>query len=416
MKNEQSDQRPIARVGVIGAGRRGALYFNAIPDDVDVRIVAIADPSVSSSQAFAKRFADGQDVSYYEDGLEMLANEDLDAVIVASPNAEHVPYAVESMSQSLTLMLEKPVATTVDDLAALWRAYQDSDSGHTLVGFVLRYTPFYSAVRDIVRSGRLGEILSIEASENINTRLSLTQHRGWRHDTAKSGGWMVEKCCHDFDVLGYLIDSRPSRIYSMASAKHFRPRPDEEQLGRFQPDPETDHVEPDNPGSDVAQHSPYSPSNLPDRQVATLEFENGTLATFTAVMAQPKTTRRLRIFGTEGLLEGDIRSDTIVLSFPDPAGSAEFAVEEIPVDPGSPQNHYGGDAVLGDAFWHLAAGVEGATPLRAGLRDGIDGVLAAIALQRSAATGQPVEMDDLRREVFGDLAGDLGAPSAAHTG
>src|SRR5690625_6751390 len=79
------------------------------------------------------------------------------------------------------------------------------------------------------------------------------------------------------------------------------------------------------------QHSPYGPSNLPDRQVATIEFENGTQATFTAVMAQPRTTRRIRVFGTEGLLEGDISAKSITLSFPDPAGGKGTSEEQIAV-------------------------------------------------------------------------------------
>lgn len=403
------------RVGVIGAGRRSALYFgDTIPDDINAHIVAIADPNATSSASFADRFAAGYQPAIYDDGLEMLATEDLDAVIVASPNAEHVPYAVKSMEQSLTLMLEKPVATTIEDLTTLWQAYQEHESSDTLVGFVLRYTPFYSAVRKIVKSGRLGEILSIEASENLNTRLTLTQHRGWRHDTAKSGGWMVEKCCHDFDVLSYLIGSRPARVFSVASPMHFFPRPAREQLPRFQPKPDSAHQDPENQSSDVAQHSPYTPSDLPDRQVAMLEFENGTLATFTAVMAQPKTTRRLRIFGTEGLLEGDITSDSIVVSHPDPSGTAETTVENIPVSPGTPADHYGGDAVLGDAFWHLAAGDPSSTP-RAGLAEGIEGVLTALAVQQSAASGQPIDVDELRHQVFGVSGAEPAGLSAIQT-
>lgn len=405
------------RVGVIGAGLRASGFFRDIPPDLEdaVQIAALADPDQTKRADFgeliavtqqdpqahaavAGRWAPGDHQAEYSDGLELLAEQpDLDALIVASPNSQHVPYAVEAMSQSLPLMLEKPVATSIEDLAALWRADQAVGGSTTLVGFVLRYTPFYSKVREIVQSGRLGTILSIEANENLATPLTKRQYRGWRQDTDKSGGWMVEKCCHDFDILSHLLDSRPTRVFSMASAQHFRPRPEAEQLARFQVEP---------PGGDDAgqalpdtmQHSPYSASNLPDRQVATLEFANGVYATFTATMAQPRTTRRIRIFGTEGMLEGATVEKAIRLQFPDPAGGRDFTEEHIDIAAGS-SGHSGGDAVLNEAFWKLAAG-RGNTS-RAGLAEGIDAVLTALAVQSSAASGQPVDMADLRSQVYG---------------
>src|SRR5690606_33619696 len=146
------------------------------------------------------------------------------------------------------------------------------------------------------------------------------------------------------------------------------------------------------------QHSPYAPSGLPDRQVATLEFASGTLATFTAVMAQPRSTRRLRIFGTEGLLEGDLGAQSIELSFPDPAGGSGSTREHEHVETG-PSGHQGGDAVLAETFWRTAAG-EDRVP-RAGLADGIDAALGAMALQDSARTGQAVDIAPLRAQGFG---------------
>lgn len=391
------------KVGLIGSGQRAASYFRNVPSDMaeSVDLAAIADPDAERRGAFAGLFDAEPD--FHDDGVEMLRERDLDAVVIASPNDEHVPYAVEAMRQGLPLMLEKPVATTVEGLSALWTAEQARTASRTVVGFVLRYTPFYERVREIVRSGRLGEILSVQADENLGTGLTLMQYQGWRQDVGHSGGWMLEKCCHDLDVLGYVLDSRPVRVHSMASALSFRPRPEAEQLPRFRPAAAPGELDFGDEATKDAlrsstQHSPYSPSGLPDRQVATLEFDSGTLATFTAVMAQPRTTRRLRIFGTEGLLEGDLGARTLDLSFPDPAGGAGTTQEHETVQVGT-SGHNGGDEILGELFWHLAAGQERVP--RAGLAEGIDAVLCAMALQDSARTGMPVELADLRRTVFG---------------
>src|SRR5699024_6484430 len=151
---------------------------------------------------------------------------------------------------------------------------------------------------------------------------------------------MLEKCCHDMDILSYLMGSGPTRVFSMVSALPYRPRPECEQL-KSSPPPagrgvtEFGDTATNEALRDTMQHSPYGPSNLPDRQVATIEFENGTQATFTAVMAQPRTTRRIRVFGTEGLLEGDISAKSITLSFPDPAGGKGTSEEQIAVVSGS---------------------------------------------------------------------------------
>lgn len=394
------------RVGLVGASQRASAYFRNIPSDMAsaVRLTSIADPEPTRREAFAALV--GAEPELLDDGIAMLRDHALDAAVVTPPNDQHAPYAIEAMRRGLPLLLEKPVATTLEDLAALWQAEQARPGGRTVVGFVLRYTPFYSRVREIVRSGRLGEILAVQADENLGTGLTMVQYQGWRQDVTRSGGWMLEKCCHDLDVLGYVLDSRPVRIHSMASALAFRPRPESEQLPRFRPSAGTGEIDyGDATAKEVlrekVQHSPYAPSGLPDRQVATLEFASGTLATFTAVMAQPRTTRRLRIFGTEGLLEGDIGERRIDLSFPDPAGSAEVTREHEDIEVGD-SGHQGGDEVLGELFWHLAAG-EDRVP-RAGLADGIDAVLCALALQESARTGQGIDIAPLREQVFGTSA------------
>lgn len=395
--------RERVRVGLVGSGQRAASYFRNVPDVLEdlVQLEAIADPDVARRAAFAELL--GARPELLDDGPAMIDDRELDAVLVATPNDLHVPSAVAAMERGLPLLLEKPVATTLEGLSALWHAEQARPGGRTVVGFVLRYTPFYERVRDIVRSGRLGEILAVQADENLGTGLTMVQYQGWRQDVTRSGGWMLEKCCHDLDVLGYVLDSRPVRVHSMASALAFRPRPEQEQLPRFRPSAGTGEIDfGDATAKEVlretVQHSPYAPSGLPDRQVATLEFASGTLATFTAVMAQPRSTRRLRIFGTEGLLDGDLGAQSIEVSFPDPAGGSEVTREHEHIDNGS-SGHQGGDEILGETFWHLAAG-EDRVP-RADLKDGIDAALCAMALQDSAATGERVEMAPLRERVFG---------------
>src|SRR5690606_14890354 len=151
------------RAGLVGAGQRAAPYFRNVPNDMagSVRLAAIADPDPARRQAFAElvvgssaplgepsdRLAARPEL--LDDGLAMLRDHELDAVVVATPNDQHVPYAVAAMERGLPLLVEKPVATTVDGHRTPWQAGQARPPGRTAVGLQPRHPPFDERVPDI---------------------------------------------------------------------------------------------------------------------------------------------------------------------------------------------------------------------------------------------------------------------------
>ncbi|SEF17997.1 Gfo/Idh/MocA family protein [Jiangella alba] len=398
------------RVGVIGAGVRAGAYFTNIPAELTgtIELAAVADPDPARREAFGKLFG-GESATPYETGAELLAPEalaasELDAVVIGTPNDQHAPDIVAAADAGLTVLAEKPVAISVAECAALWAATERA-ADRIVVGFVLRYVPFYARVREIVAGGSLGEILAIDADENLGTGLTRLFHRSWRASAARSGGFMVEKCCHDFDILNWLVGTPPVRVFSMAARSHFRPRPEAEKRERFitrDTGLELDFGERD--WTDVfvphEENNPYDlGADIPDHQQAIVEFAGGTLCTLTAAMAQPHTNRRLRIFGTDGALEGDLASGRIVVSSPNPADDGWRSHEELVTTNDS--GHHGGDAVIGHAFWHTVAGVPDLS--RAGVREGIAAVLVAAGAEESAATGRQVDLTAHHRQVFGPV-------------
>ena len=126
-----------------------------------------------------------------------------------------------------------------------------------------------------------------------------------------------------------------------------------------------------------------------------------------ACMGQPRTNRRLRVFGTDGSLEGDIAESKIVVHKPHSRGNGwEVAVHSVDAEAG---NHHGGDAVISEAFWRLVANdAEGA---KAGLREGIEAVLVALAAQESSASHRPVDVRAIRDHVFGVVPAPAGDAS-----
>jgi predicted dehydrogenase len=339
----------------------------------------------------------------------MLANEDLDAVIIASPNASHARYTQLAIAAGLHILLEKPVATSVAECRQVWQAAQEARAGgreaSIVVGFVLRYTPFYSRIQEIVAAGELGTILAIDADENLGTGLTGLFHKSWRRRDAESGGFLVEKCCHDFDILNWLVGSAPDRAYAVGKRTHFVPGNTRDRQARFDPEVirRIDVADFGDPEINAAfpvqmEGSPYDmPSDSPDHAAVLLDFASGALCTFVACMGQPRTTRRIRIFGTSGDLEGNIDDSSIVVHKPHAADNG-WEVRDVPVK-AEGGNHHGGDGVLAEAFWRTAANQ--AEPSRAGLREGIDAALVALGAQQSAAGGQSADIAEMRSQVFG---------------
>ena len=101
----------------------------------------------------------------------------------------------------LIILLEKPVATTTRDCAAMWEAYLRHGRPPLAVGFVLRYTAFYGKVRELLDQGAVGKVLTIHATELLEPATTAVFMRGWRRKHDLSGPLILEKCCHDMDLL-----------------------------------------------------------------------------------------------------------------------------------------------------------------------------------------------------------------------
>jgi predicted dehydrogenase len=404
-----TERRNSISVGVVGAGKRAASYFTHIPDDLKpaIRLTALVDPSEANRASFASLFGSDAPVAAYANAAEMFERADLDAVILAPPNLYHADDAELALSRGLHVLLEKPVAITVEDCRRLWTASKSAPAGATVaVGFVLRYTPFYSKVKAIVSSGALGSILGIDADENLGTNLTNLFHKGWRRDDVLSGGFMVEKCCHDFDILNWLVEGQVDHVFSRSRRTHFLRETLTGRTSRFAAPDQRKADDADFGNSEISEAfftpspgSPYDfPADSPDHQAVMLDFDQGALGNFMACMGQPRTNRGIRIYGTDGALEGNLDDARIVVHKPHASGNGwDTTVHTIQAETG---NHHGGDAVISEAFWRTTANQE--STVKAGLREGINAVLVALAAQQSSATRQEVDVRSLRTRVFGE--------------
>lgn len=217
--------RPV-RLGILGTGNRGRDVYGrwAIRHPDRARVVAVADPRSAWRDPFAEQ-AKVPPENRFDDWRSLLADAArlaLDAVVVALPDSEHVEPALAAAELDLDILLEKPAASTPQDLRHL--SFEARRLGARIfVGHVLRFTPFWRTLHEIVASGAIGGLLTIRHEENIGFwHFAHSYVRGnWRRaDT--SSPMVLAKTCHDFDLIRWFAGAPPVTIASSGWLSYFR--------------------------------------------------------------------------------------------------------------------------------------------------------------------------------------------------
>ena len=214
------------KVAFIGTGGRSVVYGRTYADCPDIEVVALADPSARNRKTMIAKSRLANQPAEYDNWPELLAKHaDLDGVVIATPNNVHADPAVACLERGLTIALEKPLAATPAECDRIIAA-EKASGARTLIGFVLRSSPLYQKIREIVLGGSIGELVSIQADELVSFGVSSVMIRSpWRRFDASSGGALLEKCCHDIDIVNWMTSSRPASLNSFGRRAIFGPDP-----------------------------------------------------------------------------------------------------------------------------------------------------------------------------------------------
>ncbi len=212
------------RLIAIAAGDRGNTYGNYVLDHASDRAeyVGVADPNTKRREIFSQKH--NIDPEYQFANWEEVFSKPkfADAVVIATPDALHYQPAMQALDAQYGILLEKPMAATLDDNISLIHKWQES--GRVLqVCHLLRYTEFYKTIYDVVQSGRLGKIITIHHEENVAYwHMAHSFVRGnWRHKD-QSSPMILAKCCHDLDLLYWFVGEPIIWVSSVGSLAHFR--------------------------------------------------------------------------------------------------------------------------------------------------------------------------------------------------
>lgn len=407
---------------MLGAGGRGLQaygpYATQYPDAL--QFVAVAEPRADRREAFAQRHNIPPERCY--ESWDDLLNEGkiADALFNCTMDQMHTPSTLAALNAGYDVLLEKPMAHHLEDNVRLVQVAEEK--GRLLqICHVLRYTNFFRKLREIVQSGRLGRIITVDHRENlIYWHMAHSFVRGnWRREDT-SAPMILAKCCHDLDILTWILQERVARLSSFGSLTHFRPEnapegaplrctdgcPAEEECKWYAPrlyvSDRNGHpwnaltlVTTKEARLQELKTGPYGrcvyhcDNDVVDHQVINMETENGTTITMTMEGHSNQEGRTMRYDGTRATLMGKFTEPNKIVIHDHLTGTRE----EIPVE-NAASGHGGGDMALVHSFVRAIRGEpdESLTSARASL----ESHLLAFAAEEARLNRTVVEMSDFR--------------------
>ena len=206
------------KLAVIGYGGRGSIYGEyAINYPEKFKLVAAAD--INESKLYRVK---SLGIPTYSDYRELLdAGLEIDLVAICSQDAQHKEHAMYALNKGYNLLLEKPIAQNKQDCIDIYECAKKNNR-KVYVCHVLRYSKFYSTVKDIIDSGELGEVVNIQAQEGVSYyHISNSFVRGPWRNSDESCPMILAKCCHDMDIIRYLMGDKCVSLNSYGSRKFF---------------------------------------------------------------------------------------------------------------------------------------------------------------------------------------------------
>ena len=211
-------------VVVIGAGLRGTAYTDVMLNLKDkFKVIGVAEPIESRRNSIKKKHGISDDMCF-NGWEEMLSQPKMaDVAIISTMDEMHYEPAMKAIELGYDILLEKPVAPTAKECADIALA-AEKKGVKILVCHVLRYTPFFKKIKRLVMDGTLGDIMSVVHVEAVgNVHQSHSFVRGNWHSESETAPMLLAKCCHDLDILQWILDEPCEKIQSFGKLTYFTP-------------------------------------------------------------------------------------------------------------------------------------------------------------------------------------------------
>jgi len=372
------------KVIVIGAGLRGNAYAAyALSNPEELKIIGVAEPDDVRRSEFQEKY-DLPDSRCFKTWQDVFGEEKwADAVMICTQDDMHVEPALAAIDRGYDVLLEKPIAQNAKECKEIDDAAK-AKGVKVLVCFVLRYTTFFNAIKDIIASGEIGDVVSIVHNENVGDFHQTHSYvRGNWNNTENSSPMLLSKSSHDLDILQWIIGKKCIRLSSFGSLNYFNkancpekapPRctdgctvdcPYDARKMYVENDSEwlrsaaAGHENPTDAEVEAAiKTGPYGrcvfqcDNDVVDHQVISMEFEDGITVAFSMCGFTPEISRSMKIMGTKGQIRAHTFAGSIIVSkfvnHPN-LESREILVEDT-------GGHYGGDTGVMRCFCEYMRG------------------------------------------------------------
>ncbi len=197
----------------IGCGGNARGHGRVVSSVENVEIVALADPSAGSLDAFKDHVGLAASVPAYSDHAEMLAASNPDAVVISSPHGLHFQHIMDSLDAGCHVHTEKPMVCTVDHAKRVIAKVEETGL-HLMIGYQRHLSPAYRYCRKVVQSGELGRVNFVAAQQSQNWYRN--QRGKWRQDPFLGGGGQLnDSGSHLIDILLWVLEASPDIVFAM---------------------------------------------------------------------------------------------------------------------------------------------------------------------------------------------------------
>ena len=409
---------------LIGAGSRGSIY-GSWANDRGIQIAAIAERRSDRLMDAAKQWNVPQDRCFSDADPLFALGKIADAAIIATMDRDHYGHVMQALDCGYDILLEKPISPDPKECLAI-EEKANSLGRKITVCHVLRYTNFWSKLKEILGSGELGKIVAIKHSENIgNFHMAHSFVRGnWRNDSLSSP-IILQKSCHDLDILLWLTGAHCRKVAAFGSLTYFKESnapagstdrcctcPVAENcrfaakkcylptLGTWPTDVVC--LEQTEDALDVAlKTGPYGrcvyrcDNNVCDHMSMILEFDNDVTATFSLTAQTGPCHREIRIMCEDGEILADDGKRQILVRKHTSSPNDTFEERIINIRTNA-SGHSGGDAgIMEDFTASLCAG----ETTRSAISASVESHMMAFALEKSRISGSVVVLRDYRKSL-----------------
>lgn len=429
------------RYAVVGTGHRAEMFVQAgLTEHADVaEFVAWCDPNPARMDYYDRLLTGAGPLPHYDpaDLEQMIQAERVERVIVASPDHTHAEIVSRALRAGADVVVEKPLTTTAAGCEQISAAAAETGR-EVIMTFNYRYSPRNSSLREVIASGQIGQVTAIHFEWALDTVHGADYFRRWHREKRNSGGLLVHKSSHHFDLVNWWLGDVPASVVALGARRFYGedaagaaragarpPRGSQSAAGDLwsldlKADPRLAELYLDAESHDgyIRDQDVFAPGvTIEDTMGVLVGYAGGAMLTYSLTAYAPWEGYRVSVTGTQGRAELDVvERGSIHLDEQGRVVLDPSAIEAEDVDPVRPKgerllvqrhweaarevqipmgagSHGGGDAILLADIFRGA----GEDPLGrpAGYLDGVRAVAVGIAANESIATGEIVQVSQL---------------------